>query len=324
MKGIKHLLIAPPLLFFLAISLVPLLFTLGLSLTSYSIGGQARWVGFRNYARLVDDPFFVRSYANTLLYVLFGVAIQYVLGLALALLVHGLTRGRKAIRLLLLLPFMMPPLIVGFVWQTVFDSRYGPMAGVMRALETGPILFLTDPRLAFASILTVDVWQWTPFMFLILFAGLRSLPREPFEAARVDGASGWRIFWDHTFPMLLPASIAAVLLRSIEAFKLFDIVFYVTGGGPGGATSTVTLQGYFTALRSGNLGYGAAMSIVLLVTVVVLAMLALLALKRLMARRALAGRRALDRIRASLEPAPAALVPEGGRLSHAHGGPHAR
>ena len=100
-------------------------------------------------------------------------------------------------------------------------------------------------------------------MFLILFAGLRTLPKEPFEAARVDGASDWRIFWDLTFPMLIPASIGAILLRSIEAFKLFDIVFYITGGGPGGATSTATLQGYFTALRSGNLGYGAAMSIVL-------------------------------------------------------------
>jgi multiple sugar transport system permease protein len=322
-KGIKHLLVAPPLIFFVAISVVPLLFTLGLSFTNYSIGGHAHWVGTRNYVRLVHDPFFRRSYGNTLLYVLLGVTIQYVLGLVLALLVHGLTRGRRAVRLLLLLPFMMPPLIVGFVWQTIFDSRYGPLSAVQRALHIGPIVFLTQPRLAFGSIVAVDVWQWTPFMFLILFAGLRSLPREPFEAARVDGASAWRIFWDHTFPMLLPASIAAILLRSIEAFKLFDIVFYITGGGPGGATSTVSLQGYFTALRSGNLGYGAAMSIALLVTVVALAMAALLAVKRLAARRALAGRRALDRVRASLEPARAgALAP--GPLSHVHGGQHAR
>jgi len=147
------------------------------------------------------------------------------------------------------------------------------------------VLWLNQAKLAFTSILIVDTWQWTPFMFLILFAGLRTLPREPFEAARVDGASDWRIFWDHTFPMLLPASIAAILLRAIEAFKLFDVVFYVTGGGPGGATSTVTLQGYFTALRSGNLGYGAAMSIVLLVTVMALAMAALVWLKRLAGRR---------------------------------------
>jgi multiple sugar transport system permease protein len=131
-------------------------------------------------------------------------------------------------------------------------------------------------------------------MFLILFAGLRTLPKEPFEAARVDGASSWRVFCDLTFPMLIPASVAAVLLRSIEAFKLFDIVFYVTGGGPGGATSTVSLQGYFTALRSGNLGYGAAMSIVLLVTVMVLAVLVLLVVKRILARRSLEGQLAIQ------------------------------
>jgi multiple sugar transport system permease protein len=131
-------------------------------------------------------------------------------------------------------------------------------------------------------------------MFLILFAGLRSLPKEPFEAARVDGASDWRIFWDLTFPMLIPVSIGAILLRSIEAFKLFDIVFYITGG-PGGATSTATLQGYFTALRSGNLGYGAAMSMVLFVTVVVLATVALLLVQRPRGSKAMLGRRALER-----------------------------
>lgn len=145
-------------------------------------------------------------------------------------------------------------------------------------------------------------------MFLILFAGLRILPKEPFEAARVDGASDWRIFWDLTFPMLIPASIGAILLRSIEAFKLFDIVFYITGGGPGGATSTATLQGYFTALRSGNLGYGAAMSIVLFLTVVVLSSAALLLVRTVHFRKPMLGRRALERT------ARIAAMPAGGKL----------
>jgi multiple sugar transport system permease protein len=286
MKGLKHLLIAPPLLFFFAISLVPLVFTIVLSLSGYSIGGGFSWVGVDNYVRLASDPMFTKSYANTLLYVLIGVLVQYWIALGLALLVNQVARGSRPLRLLFLLPFVMPPLIVGFVWQTMFDSRYGPLSALLRSLGIGPVLWLNEARLAFTSILIVDTWQWTPFMFLILYAGLRTLPREPFEAARVDGASDWRIFWDHTFPMLLPASVAAILLRAIEAFKLFDVVFYVTGGGPGGATSTVTLQGYFTALRSGSLGYGAAMSIVLLVTVMALAMVALLCLKRLASRRA--------------------------------------
>lgn len=292
----KHALIAPPLIFFVVISIVPLLFTLGLSLTNYSIGGQAAWVGLDNYARLIRDPFFTRSYLNTILYVVFGVTIQYWLGLGLALLVNSMIRGQRIMRLLILLPFMIPPLIIGFIWQTLFDTRYGPINAFLRPLNVGSILWLNSPILAPTSIIIVDTWQWTPFMFLLLFAGLRTLPKEPFEAARVDGASGWRIFWDMTFPMLVPASIAAILLRSIEAFKLFDIVFYITGGGPGGVTSTVTLLGYFTALRSGNLGYGAAMSIILLLSVIIIAMVSLIIVRRVMARPEMSGRRALEQL----------------------------
>ena len=305
MKGLKHLLIAPPLIFFFAISVVPLVFTLVLSFTNYSIGGQLHWTGLRNYGRLASDRIFLRSYVNTFLYVFIGVMVQYGLGLGLSLLVNVLTAGKRVIRLVIMLPFVMPPLLIGFVWQTIFDSRYGPLSALLRALHLPSVAWLHDPHLAFASIVVVDVWQWTPFMFLILFAGLRSLPKEPFEAARVDGASAWRVFCDLTFPMLIPASVAAVLLRSIEAFKLFDIVFYVTGGGPGGATSTVSLQGYFTALRSGNLGYGAAMSIVLLLTVMVLAMVVLLVVKNTLARRSLAGRMAIQYVEGCQAAEPA-------------------
>ena len=295
MKATKHLLIAPPLLFLVAISVVPLIFTLVLSLSNYSIGGRLGWIGFNNYFQLSKDLFFLKSYINTFAYVLLGVAIQYWVGLGLALLVNSMIAGQRWMRMLILLPFMVPPLIVGFVWKTMFDSRYGPISAITRILHIKPILWLNDPILAFISILIVDTWQWAPFMFLILFAGLRTLPKEPFEAALVDGASDWRIFWDLTFPMLIPASIGAVLLRSIEAFKLFDIVFYITGGGPGGATSTATLQGYFTALRSGNLGYGAAMSMVLFLTVVVVATLALLVVQNSRTRKPMFGQRALER-----------------------------
>lgn len=297
----KHLLIAPPLAFFFGISLIPLLYTIWLSLTNTNIAGSGQWVGIDNYVRLFGDAFFTRAYGNTVMYVALGVAIQYVLGLALALVVHGLTRGQRITRLLILLPLMIAPLIVGFIWQTLLDSRYGPMNALLRGLGVDPIPWLTDPSWAFAAILVVDAWQWTPFIFLVLYAGLRSLPTEPFEAARVDGASAWRTFADITFPMLIPASIAAILLRSIEAFKLFDIVFYITGGGPGGATNTVSLLGYFTALRSGNMGYGAAMTVVLLLTVIAIAMSSLLVLQRLLARPDVSGAQAVARERAAAQ-----------------------
>ena len=298
MRPIKHFLVAPPLIFFVLISLIPLLFTLGLSLTNYSMGGAGSWVGLNNYLRLMQDSFFTRSFLNTLLFVVIGLTLQYCLGLGLALLVNSLTRSQRPVRLMILVPFMLPPLIIGFIWQMLFDSRYGPMNAFLKSVVgIPPVLWLTDPLLAFIAIIIVDTWQWTPFMFLILFAGLRMLPREPFEAARVDGASGWQIFWDMTFPMLLPVSIGAIMLRGIEAFKLFDIVFFITGGGPGSATSTLTLTGYFTALRSGNMGYGAAMSFLLLLSVIIITTLLLMLVRSLMARPDISGKRALERYR---------------------------
>lgn len=265
---VKHLLIAPPLLFLLLLSVIPLLLTLGLSLTSMDISGKGSWIGIDNYIRLSSDPIFIESYVNTLIFVAVGLPIQYFLGLGLALLVHGTPGGQRLWRLIIPVPLMVAPLVIGFIWKTIFDSRFGPVNDVITALGGEAIPWITDNLLAFVSILVVDTWQWTPFVFLILYAGLRTLPVEPFEAARVDGASRWRMFWDVTFPMLIPASVAAILLRGIEAFKIFDIVFYITGGGPGTATTTTTLTAYFTGLRSGYVGYGGAMAVILFLTVI--------------------------------------------------------
>jgi multiple sugar transport system permease protein len=263
----KYLLVAPPLLFFFALSLIPLLLTLSLSLTNVDLSGEGSWIGLANYRDLWSDRIFVRGYLNTLEYAAIGVPVQYVLGLTLAVFVSQFQRGRRTLRLIILIPLMVAPLVVGFIWKTMLDSRLGPVDDLLRHLFGVAVPWLTDEKLAFVSILIIDTWQWTPFMFLILFAGISSMPREPFEAAYVDGASRWRIFWDVTFPMLGPASIAAVLLRGIEAFKIFDVVYYVTGGGPGSVTTTTTLTAYFTGLRSGHVGYGAAMTVVLLITV---------------------------------------------------------
>jgi multiple sugar transport system permease protein len=168
---------------------------------------------------------------------------------------------------------MVAPLIAGFVWTTLLDTRFGPVNQVITAIGGPSVPWLTDPTMAFISIIIVDTWQWTPFMFLILFTALRTLPVEPFEAARVDGASAWRVFRDVTFPMLLPATMGVLLLRSIEAMKLFDIVYYMTAGGPANATSTLSLLAYYMGPQSDNYGYAAAISVVLLVMVMVFGML---------------------------------------------------
>ena len=291
----KYLLIAPPLLFFLSLSLIPLLLTLGLSLTSVDLSGKGAWVGLSNYANLWADPIFIRGYLNTLEYVVIGVPIQYTLGLTLAVLVSQFQYGRRALRLMILVPLMVAPLVIGFIWKTMLDSRLGPVDDLLRHVFGVAVPWLTNEGLAFISILIVDTWQWTPFMFLILFAGIASMPSEPFEAAYVDGASRWRVFWDITFPMLGPASLAAVLLRGIEAFKIFDVVYYVTGGGPGSVTTTTTLTAYFTGLRSGHVGYGAAMTVVLLLTVMAFGSVFPLVVKVVSGRRGIAFSRAVTR-----------------------------
>lgn len=289
----KYALIAPPLIFFFLLSLIPLLLTLGLSLTSVDLSGTGRWVGVDNYVRLASDRIFIQGYINTLLYVLIGVPIQFVLGLLLAVWVSQVKIGRRFLRLFFLVPLMVAPLVVGFIWKMMLDSRLGPVDSAIYAVTGYVVPWLTDQTLAFVSIIIVDTWQWTPFMFLILYAGISSMPSEPFEAAYVDGASRWRVFWDVTFPMLGTASVAAILLRGIEAFKIFDIVYYVTGGGPGSATISTTLTAYFTGLRSGRVGYGAAMTVLLLVTVIAFGFIVPLIIKVVSQRRGRALRQAI-------------------------------
>lgn len=281
----KYALIAPPLIFFFALSLIPLLLTLALSLTSVDLSGVGNWVGLDNYARLLGDRIFIQGYLNTLAYAVVGVPIQFVLGLVLAVLVSQVRWGRRVLRLVFLIPLMVAPLVVGFIWKMMLDSRLGPVDSVIYAMTGHVVPWLTEPTLAFISIVIIDTWQWTPFMFLILYAGISSMPSEPFEAAYVDGASRWRVFWDVTFPMLGTASLAAVLLRGIEVFKIFDIIYYVTGGGPGSATTSTTLTAYFTGLRSGRVGYGAAMTFVLLLTVIAFGVIVPLLIKFVSSRR---------------------------------------
>jgi multiple sugar transport system permease protein len=271
----KHLLLSPPLVFFAAFAVFPLVFTVYVSLSRWSITGAHQFIGFDNYVTLAKSSTFRTSFLNTVFFAVVTVAFQYALGLALAVLVYRTTRGQSVLRLMLLVPMMFTPVVVGFVWRTLFDPGYGPVDDVLTALGLPAVPWLSERWPAVTAIVVADVWQWTPFIFLILFAALRSLPTAPMEAAVVDGASGWRLFWDHLMPMLLPASMTAILLRSIEAFKLFDIVYLMTGGGPGVDTATVTLTAYFTGLRSGDLGLAAAMTLVLLIVVLVATMLLL-------------------------------------------------
>lgn len=198
------------------------------------------------------------------------VLIQYVLGFALALLVWRDIKFRRFWRVLFLTPMMTTPVIMSVVWRTTFHESLGPANDFLSLFGLGPYPWLTSANWAMASIMLVEIWQWTPFMFLLLLTGLISLPNEPFLAAAIDGAGPLRTFFNVTLPLLAPISIGAVIIRLIEASKIMETVYVLTSGGPGTATETAGYYIYIRGLRDFEIGYAAALSIIYLVVMIVL------------------------------------------------------
>jgi len=251
---------APALLVLGALSIYPLLFAVEISLRT--AGGY----GLDHFRRLAADRLFLVSLGQTLLYTAAALALEFALGLALALLVNREFRLRRLVRAVLLIPMLLPPVVVAVLWRLILNPEFGVLNGTLRGwgLETRGLTWVAAENTALLSVILVDVWQWTPFLFLLLLAGLQGLPVEPFEAAVVDGASRWQVFRRLTLPMLRPVIAIAVLLRGMDLLRVFDQIFILTQGGPGFATETVTLYIYRTAFRFHNFGYAAAMSFVLL------------------------------------------------------------
>jgi multiple sugar transport system permease protein len=206
----------------------------------------------------------------TLFYVYVGIAVQYALGLGLAYLCAQHIPGRRFFRVVFLLPMMITPVGVAYMFRMMVDTSIGPLQPVWVALGLRDVSWVTNPWTARAAILVSDIWQWTPFMFIVLLAALESLPHEPVEAAVVDGASKWDIFRRITFPALLPVSTTLILIRMIEAFKIIDLPNILTSGGPGTATESLTLQSYFI-WRALDIGGSAAVAYLLLFVVTIVA-----------------------------------------------------
>jgi multiple sugar transport system permease protein len=194
-------------------------------------------------------------------------AIEFVLGLALALLLKDEFPFQGVVRSSLIIPMVIAPIVVGIIWRLLYNADVGLFSFVVEALTGKSLSVLSSTTLALPALILVDVWEWTPFMFLILLAGIQSLPQEPFEAARVDGAGPWNVFVNLTLPMLRPVIAVAILIRALDAFTVFDQVFVLTQGGPGTATEVATLMIYKTAFRFSQFGYGAAMAVAVLVLV---------------------------------------------------------
>lgn len=286
----RHSFLTPTVVFVLLLSIFPLAFSLGMTFTNWNLLlGDAQFSGFANWQRLITDPTFIVTVKNTLSILVPGVILQYVLGLGLALLVLHIRHGKGFFRVVFLIPMMISPVAVGFIiGQMVLSETLGPVAEILKSLGVGHIGWISDPTLAPWTIILADTWQWSSFTFLFMLAGLEAIPQEPLEAAKVDGATRWQIFWEITFPLLMPVTVTVVLIRALELFKLIDLVKVITGGGPGNATQTVTLFVYDTALRRGDVSYGATIGFALLIIITISAMV-YLALTRNAVERASGG-----------------------------------
>jgi multiple sugar transport system permease protein len=226
--------------------------------------GLASWtfVGFAHYAALAGDTLFRASIWNTLIFAVVAVGIQMVLGFALALLVSGIGRGRVLYRTVFLLPILIPGIIIGAIWKLMFSFDFGVINQIIALLGLAPHDWLGDAHFALASVIVVDIWHWTPFCFLLLLASLETLPQDVYEAASIDGASRWQSLVHITIPLMLPAIAVTFIFRLILAFKVFDEVFLLTGGGPGTSTEVVSFTIYRRFFTEDQPGYGSAMSIV--------------------------------------------------------------
>lgn len=270
MRGYKYLFLLPGLIVLVAIIIFPLLFTICVSLSGWDVNqSNLNWIGDANYVRLISDDRFWRALARLGVMAVGTVLLQYVLGFALALLAWRDIRYKRFFRVLFLVPMMTTPVIMTVIWRTIFNELLGPLNDILSRIGLSTVPWITNETMAFVSVMIVEVWQWTPFMFLLLLAGLLSLPREPFLAAAIDGAGPIRTFLRVTFPAMAPISISALIIRLIEASKILDTVYVLTSGGPGTATETSSYYIYIRGLRDFQIGYAAALSVTYLVIMIV-------------------------------------------------------
>ncbi len=269
--GRRALFILPAALFTVAMAIFPTLFGFSIAFTDWNLSSFAgqRFNGADNLVQLFRDPFYWNALGNMIYYVLM-VLVEYAIAFGLALLLNAEIRARKFWRVTFLIPLMLSPVAVSWmIGKSMMEYRFGPAARFARWLGWDSPSFFTDPWIAKLSIEAMDAWVSIPFIMILLLAGLQALPKEVQEAARVDGATGWQSFWKITFPLMLPVSITAIVIRIIFKLKLADIVINVTSGGPGGATDTVSSFIYREYRDRSNVGYGTMLAMFYLVLIVV-------------------------------------------------------
>ncbi len=264
-----------PLVAVLAVfTLFPFFYNIYLSFHEFnSFRRTFTFVGFDNWKGLFEDPKMWRAFGVNVIYLAVCLTVQFILGLGIALLINTDGKGYNLIRSLLLLPLVVPPAVVGMMFLLMEDSQFGVLSWIMQSigLITAGEPLLTSSRTALFGVMLADIWQWTPFMVLIMLAGLHALPKEPFEAALVDGAKFHHVLFHLTLPMLRPIIAVAILIRGIDLFRVFDYVFVMTSGGPGIATQTLSFYTWKQSFSFVKWGYAATLSLFSLIFLIVIA-----------------------------------------------------
>ncbi len=236
---------------------------------------EASWAGLGNFAAALVDPAVHASFMVSILFAAVVVAIEMALGTALALLLERPIRGMSVFRTLFITPMMIAPIVVGLIWRYLFDTQYGLANWAISLVGIPAQTWLADPVLAFGAIVVSDVWQWTPFVIIMVLAGLQNLDQAALEAARIDGATPWQVIRRIKLPMLAPVLVITALMRVIDAFRVLEVIYALTFGGPGNSTEVLPLLIYKTAFVGQQLGYASAISVYLLIMVVLLSLAAL-------------------------------------------------
>lgn len=267
------LFVAPCLIIILLVTIFPTIYSLGLSFTRWEISQPTKpFIGLGNYIALFRDFRFLHSILVTAIIVVVGVGMELFLGFGLAQMLAAEMKGKRIIVAALLLPVMIMPVVVGYTWRILWDAQYGPINQIIGWIIGRPFTYtwLGKPSTAMFAILVTEIWQWTPFMFLVFLSGLATLDPELFEAADMDGASGREKFWHLTIPLMRPIIIVALLIRGLDALKFFDVIFTLSGGAPGNSTETISFYIYQTGYQFFRLGYGAAASFVFLIALAII------------------------------------------------------
>jgi multiple sugar transport system permease protein len=277
-RQFKYLVVLPAVFVLLLVGLFPVIYTLVVSLQNINmLEEDTSFSGLMNYGRLVADVRFWQALGHTLLFLGIALPVEVVLGLLLAFLFLERMPGRQVFVALLVLPVVISPIISGATWRLLLDNRFGPVNQIVGWLtgEPAPLLWIVNPQLVYPAILMAEIWQWTPFMFLLLLAALANVDKSQLEAAEIDGAAFWTVFRKIILPAIKPVLVIAVLIRALDLFRLFDIVWALTKGGPGTMTETVSIYAYVQSFQQFETSYAAAMAFVILIIVNVLVVLAL-------------------------------------------------